>query len=139
MILEEEGPDVTTDSILRELGIDPDVERAMNRIFAASSPSRNVNEETVSRDYVGINQDNPDTFAVLNNAENTQEGSVAGHNASESATRSVFATDDNTAGAVLNGIWTRCRVTPVARCTVISVRCKFKLSFARNSRSIFDV
>ena len=35
-IFEEACPDVTTDSILRELGIDPDVERAMDRIISSS-------------------------------------------------------------------------------------------------------
>ena len=97
-------PDITTDSILRELGIDLDVERALDRIFTASSPSKNVNGETVTLDFVGINQEHPDTLAGNYNAENTQEGSVAGHNAAVSATnRSIFAIEDNTAGAVLNG------------------------------------
>ena len=103
-ILEEEPPDVTTDSILRGIGIDPDVERAMDRIFAASSPPRNVNGENVGLDFVGINQSNPYTPAVLSSAENMQEGSVASHNTAVSATtRSIFAIDDNAAGAVLNG------------------------------------
>ena len=103
-ILEDVGPDVTTDSILRELGIDPDVERAMDRIFTASSPSRNVNGETVTHDSVGLNREHPDTLAGSNNAENTQEGGVAGHNTAVSATnRSIFAIEDNAAGAALNG------------------------------------
>ena len=54
LILEEGPPDITTDSILRELGIDPDVERALDRIFTASASSRNVNGETVTLDFVGI-------------------------------------------------------------------------------------
>ena len=103
-ILDEGPPDVTTDSILRDLGIDPDVDRALNRIFSDMSPLRNVNGETVSDDCVGINRNNPDTLAVLSNTEVMQEGSVAGHNTAVSATtRSIFAIDDNAAGAVLNG------------------------------------
>jgi hypothetical protein len=102
-ILQEGPPDITTDSILRELGIDPDVERAMDRIFTASSPSRNVNGETVTHDSVGLNREHPDTLAGSNNAENTQEGGVAGHNTAVSATnRSICAIEDNAAGAALN-------------------------------------
>jgi hypothetical protein len=68
-MLEEGPPDVTTDSILRDLGVDPDVERAMDRIFAASSPPRNGNGEIVGSDFVGLNLGSPNTPAVLNNAE----------------------------------------------------------------------
>ena len=71
--IQEDGPDVTTDSILRELGIDPDVERAMDRIFTASSPSRNVNGETVTHDSVGLNREHPDTLAGSNNAEHARK------------------------------------------------------------------
>jgi hypothetical protein len=58
----------------------------------------------VTLDFVNINQEHPDTLAGSNNAENTQEGGVAGHNTAVSATnRSIFAIEDNPAGAVLNG------------------------------------
>jgi hypothetical protein len=51
-----------------------------------------------------LNREHPDTLAGSNNAENTQEGGVAGHNTAVSATnRSIFAIEDNAAGAALNG------------------------------------
>ena len=100
----DEGPtDVTTDSILRSLGIDPDVERAVTNIFA-QSPSRDVHGETVSDDCVGINRSNPDTLGFAFNAQSDGVGSFASHNASVSATnRNVFATDDRTVSTELNG------------------------------------
>ena len=64
-ILEEGPPDVTTESILRGLGIDLDVERAMDRIFVASSPARNGNGEVLGSDFAGINLGNPSAPAVF--------------------------------------------------------------------------
>ena len=92
------GPEPVTDhSILRDLGIDPNVERAVEYIFG-DQDGRSSNGEAVRHGDV-----NPGTPVGLNSADVMSGGGAAGHSSTVSATVSNFAIDDSAARAVLNG------------------------------------
>ena len=76
----DECTEITGDSILRELGIDPGgntVDDVVNSIFALS-PARAVMREAVRTESEVVDRSNPDTFGVPSSAEVMQSGSAVG-------------------------------------------------------------
>ena len=101
----DECTEITGDSILRDLGIDPridNVDAVIDSIFAEST-ARSVLRETVRTESEVVDRSNPDTFGVPSSAEVMQSGSAVGQGPTVSTTRSMFAIDDGLNSVGPNG------------------------------------